>query len=155
MKILTLPLLLVAMSGSLLAEEKNPPPNYLKDAKIKVILKTGEVYEFSANDYAVVPRNYVTAPSKPSPPVIIEKEKIVVEEKLVIESKEKNRLRLLVGSAPTGLNIVQETSEQISIEKIREIYYGVGYERMINRTWSLGLEGMTNRSFAFSLGYDF
>jgi len=41
-------------------------PSYLKDAKIKVTLKNGQTYEFSANKYKVVKRENKTSRQKKS-----------------------------------------------------------------------------------------
>lgn len=146
-------ILLVFISSSLFANEKPIPP-YLKDATITVTLKSGAIYTYSANEYAVIKRDGVVLP-----PPAIEKEKVVFQDREVVRFVERkknlNRVKVLVGRSPSDVLIRASALNQVVVEQSYKAFVGFGYERMVSQQWSLGLQLSSDHSQALTLGYDF
>ena len=84
--------------------------------------------------------------------------KEVIVEKIVTERIEipayKNRARLLVGSGPRD-NRVVEKAGYIALEETQNFIFGVGYDRLLTKHWSLGGAIFNNQSYLLNVGYDF
>jgi hypothetical protein len=90
-------------------------------------------------------------------PVIVPVEKIVyvdrvVEKKVEVKAKrKKNRVSLLAGVGPTRLDRYSETR----VDLIRGPVGALQYQRLLNDTLSIGLQGQTNSTILGVVGLDF
>ena len=135
--------LILLCTSSLYAEEV---PAYLKDGKIVVTLTNGKSYEFSSNEYMVVRRG-----SK----VDAELEPAALQQKhFEQELHHKNRLRLLIGAGPSGLQTSQSGST-VNVKSKYELVTGLGYDRSLTNELSIGGSVYTNGTFSLGFGTDF
>lgn len=127
---------LLFLTTAVMAEE---PPKFLKDANITVTLKDGKQYTFTANEWKVVPR--------------LDKVK-VNERTVVVQSEQNNRLTILGGVGPKGLNVTK-SQDEITVENKKEGVFGLGYSRKITKRFSLGGQVISNGTYTLDLGVDF
>lgn len=73
---------------------------------------------------------------------------------LVIEPR-KNRLRLMGGYGPYGLEQEQIGTNTFEVNLKRGIVGGLGYDRLLNNRLSVGAFALTNLTFGLSVGLDF
>ncbi len=139
MKILILSLLFVVPA---FAEEV---PEYLKDGVISVTLKDGKVYHFSSNEYKVVKRGNEAEETL---------ESVKLSQERVIEVQKKNRVRVLGGVAPSGLD-TSSSGNTVSVKNKTEGVAGAGYDRMLTDKISVGGAALTNGTYTLGVGYDF
>jgi hypothetical protein len=86
---------------------------------------------------------------KPAPaPVVVEK---VVEKEV---PPLKNRIHLAAGVAPTGTELAISSKEAI-LSQTSGFAVGLGYDRMLDKRWSLGVEALTNGSALINIGLGF
>lgn len=132
-------ILLAFISTAVVAAEQ---PAFLKDATIVVTLKSGKQYAFSANEWKVVPR--------------LDKETVcTIKPELVIrEEQTPNRARFFGGVGQDGFNSKVEPNRH----KVSTSYgpvFGMGYDRMISKRFSLGGQAISNGTYTLGLGFDF
>ena len=66
----------------------------------------------------------------------------------------KNRLRLLGGYGPTGVELNKE-SHKASIEEDKGLVLGLGYDRLLTDRFSVGGQIQTNETYLLNVGWDF
>lgn len=157
MKNIIVGVLAILFTTSALGDATEIPP-YLKDATITVKLKNGKEYTFSANTHAVVTR---ASSNKKKPPIVIEKTLVVekavekiVEKRVEVSNKTSNRVRLLGGVGPTGVE-AEKRGQSIVVSPLYGPVGGLGYDRMIKNNVSVGAQIMSNGTGALGLGLDF
>jgi hypothetical protein len=132
-----------------MADEKPEVPELLRDSKIVTTLKNGKTYSFDGNEYMVVRRK---AKKKPA------EEKVEVEkkayDKLVKNQQKQNRVRLIAGVGPSGFNSRTKTN-YVEVKTENDALGGVGYDRMLNDTISIGGQVLSNGTYAVGVGLDF
>ena len=91
-------------------------------------------------------------------PVVVEVEKKVyvdrvVEKRVVVVKKvqKKNRISLLGGLGPTRIDRHQDDR----VDLIRGPVGGLMYQRLLNESLSIGVQGQTNQTVLGTVGYDF
>lgn len=125
-------------------------PAYLKDGVITVTLTNGQTMTFSENEFKVVPRvNAVETKSHKTIVALHEKVKELSE-----NQRKLNRVRAIGGIAPSGLNTATVANRAIVTNKLEPVY-GIGYDRMLSKKWSIGGQALTNETFLINLGLDF
>lgn len=126
-------------------KKKESTPKVFKDSKIKRKLKDGSTQEFDGDKFKIVPRIGYKR---------VVKTKTVIE-KVVEKTKiNKNRFKVLAGSAPKGLETTQTPSGAV-VEEDRGLVLGLGYDRLVTEKVSLGAQVQTNRTIMLSIGLDF
>ncbi len=133
-------LIVLGLSMIGLAAFANDVPPALKGAVITVTLKNGQSYSFKAEDHKVVPR----IDAKPAAKLEVAKE----------AAPKRNRVRLIGGSGPTDL----ETSvgpSSVTVKSTSGAVGGVGYDRLLNNSLSIGGQALTNETYLINLGLDF
>jgi hypothetical protein len=127
-------------------EIKTDVPNYLKGATITVTLADGSSSTVPAEKFKVVPRlqQFITTHTATT--------KVV---SCSTNSPNKNRVSLLGGhGAQAGLNSsVSGTTTEV--ESKTGLVGGAQYQRMLNDTLSIGVQGQTNKTGSLLLGIDF
>ena len=123
-------------------------PEYMKDGTITVKLKDGKEYTFSTNEYKVVPR----LDKEESVVVVSPKTK---EEPIKSVEQRSNRVRILGGIGPSNNLYKEVSSSQVTIETKSKPVFGLGYERMLNKDFSVGAEMLNNNTYLFGVGVDF
>lgn len=137
-------LMIALLTVTIYADEQ---PAYLKDAQITVTLKSGKVYTFDANEYKVVPR------------VQDEEEQAVASTSGGHSSHDgvvskPNRIRLMGGIGPTGLQAAQ-LGNTLRVSTNISAVGGLGYDFMFDESYSLNASAYTNGTFSLGLGVDF
>lgn len=143
-------LIFVAFLFTAILNAEEVPP-YLKDGRILVMTNSGKVYEFSANEWKVVPRrfgNYEVEDRDDSNHLQYDNE----DDNL--QAAGPNRIRGIVGVGPTALKRSQD-GNVVRVEQDRGMVAGVGYDRQLTRRWSLGVQAFTNHTYTLGVGYDF
>jgi hypothetical protein len=138
-------LMLLFLPVMALAEEM---PSYLKDGVITVTLKDGKQYTFQANDWKVVPRV-----SEPEQVIHLGGAAEPAMEPQVLE-QHKNRVRLLGGYGPNGLN-TSRGANAATVSTSHGAVGGVGYDRLLNERWSVGGQMLNNDTYLLDVGFDF
>lgn len=124
------------ISSSLLAKAPKP----FDDSSIKRKLKNGSIQSFDGNRYKIVPRT-----SKSS-------KKLNKSVSKPISKVRKNRISLLVGSAPKA-KIYTPAVDTAKVES--KLAIGLQYQRLITEKVSLGVQIQSNESAFGSVGLDF
>lgn len=132
-KIILLSLLIIPTSFA----EKAPKP--FDDSSIKRDLKDGTVQTFDGNEYMIVKRGVEAKPQEP---------KVVVKEKRVYK---KNALKLFIGHGPHDLD--KKSATRVDLD--RKPFVGIGYQRMLNESFSVEINGNTNESYSIGGGFHF
>lgn len=113
-------LLFMFLSETVFAQEV---PEYLKGGTIEVTLKTGEKYQFSADEYAVVKRQ---AQMEPEARVALERLQSHIENEMAVASR-KNTIKLYGGYGPDGYSVSHITTGA----KVKQSYglmNGLGFD---------------------------
>ena len=104
----------------------------------------------------------VTVTKNVNVPVYVDKIKYVDREKTVEKTVEKsvnkkNELYLLVGTGPDALNYQMQGRDgrDIQLRKEYGIFFGIGYDRLVTDSLSLGVGVMTNESYFGKAGFHF
>jgi hypothetical protein len=126
------------------------PPAYLKDGTITVTLKNGKQYEFSTNEWKVVPRRGDEV--APEADEEDEDEPTYVEQS--VRPAGPNRVRLMAGVGPTGLKDSRSPGK-IHVETDFGAVGGVGLDRSLTDRISINGSAYTNGTFSLGVGLDF
>lgn len=113
-----------------LAQEKAPAP--FDDSSIKRRLKNGKLQKFDGNKYKIVKRRKTKSKTKKQ-----------------VKTK-KNAVKLFLGYGPDDLD-----KEGNRVELDRNPFLGIGYQRMLNKEFSVEAIGTTNESLMIGGGYHF
>lgn len=111
-------------------------PKAFKDSDIKRTLKNGVVQAFDGDQYMIVKRG---AKKKEQKPIIVEK-----------QIHKKNAIKVFIGYGPNELHAINNGAE---LDK--DAFIGIGYERMLNKEFSVEIIGNTNESIMIGGGYHF
>lgn len=120
-------------------------PNFLKDAKIVVILPDGRSSEVPAKLFKVVPRKqqFIVTKTKET-------------EKMVCKPEEKkNRISILGGAGPKGNLSVSSDGSKVIVQTDSGAIGGMSYQRKVSDRMSIGAQVQTNESALISVGVDF
>lgn len=127
-------------------EIKTDVPSHLKGATIIVRTKDGRETQVPAERFKVVPR----------------KQQFVVthtlqETTVSCNNTSKNRVSGLIGKGTqSGVNTDNsQAPNKVSVENNTGTVGGVQYQRMLNDTISIGVQGQTNKTGSLLLGIDF
>ena len=123
-------------------------PKLLRDSSITTTLKNGKQFTFDGNEYMVVRRK---AKKKPVEELASSDKKA---EQSLASPQKLNRVRLMGGLAPNGFNSKTHGST-VDVSSTNGPVGGVGYDRMINKTLSLGGQVLSNGTYTLGLGLDF
>lgn len=82
---------------------------------------------------------------------VVEKEKIVEKE---VDSSYKNRVKLYLGVAP-GYTNPEVNGSTVTLEDKLGVVPGIGYERLLDKRWSVGGTILFNKSYLIDVGYGF
>jgi len=82
--------------------------------------------------------------------------KTVVKEvvKEVPRKLKRNRIKLLGGYGPTGVDVTR-TATRATVREVEGLVLGLSYDRLITETISLGVQAQTNETYLVSVGFDF
>jgi len=120
-------------------------PSHLKGAKIIVRLADGRESEVPAEAFKVVPRKQQYLVTKVSKSSVT----------MCSAELNKNRISILGGRGPKeGLDRTINPNKA-EIESRVGTVGGLQYQRMLNKKWSVGVQGQTNKSGLVSIGLDF
>lgn len=131
-------LILMLFTINLFANEQ-----IFENSKIERKLKNGKTQKFDGNEYMIVKRGVKRKP-------IVVTKTTVVEVERVKKVYKKNAVKLFLGHGPSDLSV---QNNSVSLEK--EPFLGVGYQRMLNESFSIELIGTTNESIMLGGGYHF
>lgn len=130
-----------------------PPAPYLKDGKITVELKNGTKYEFSANDWKVVPRR--TQQDEELDLAVGEAEALLKKQALQPPPEDKkNRVTLHGGVGPTHLNL-GVTGNTATTSTGYGFVFGATYSRKVSGDVSLSGTYLSNQTGLVGVGLDF
>jgi len=122
-------------------------PEYMRDGVIKVTLKDGKTYDFSLNDWKVVPRLGELAPQEATPQLA----KKPAEER----EERKNRITLHGGIGYDGLKVTNLGPGAYRVDPAQRFVYGATYARKISNRWSLSATALSNETYTLGVGFDF
>lgn len=127
-------------------EIKTDVPNYLKGATITVTLADGRTSTVPAEKFKVVPRKqqFITTHTET---------KSVVS--CTTNSPNKNRVSLLGGHGAQGGLKSSVNGNVAEVESKTGLVGGAQYQRMLNDTLSIGVQGQTNKTGSILIGIDF
>ncbi len=118
-------------------------PKYLQGATITVTLADGRSSTVPAERFRVVPRKQQSILSR------------VETTKVISCSASKNRASLLGGyGARNGLKTTT-TGSTTTVETSSGVVGGLQYQRMLNETLSVGVQGQSNKTGSVLIGLDF
>jgi len=127
-------------------EIKTDVPNHLKGATITVRLADGKETTVPAEMFKVVPRKqqFVTT-----------KTQITKVSSCVTSEPNKNRVSLLGGhGTKSGLD-TSVSGTTTEVETKAGLVVGAQYQRMLNDTLSIGVQGQSNKTGSVLIGIDF
>lgn len=78
----------------------------------------------------------------------------VVVEKWKVEERLNNRLRLLGGVGYTTTQ-VSDPGSYVSLDLVRGPVFGLGYDRLLTKHWSIGAAVISNKTYLLNVGFDF
>jgi hypothetical protein len=168
-------LLLLALSTPAFGQVDTPPPAALKDGRIEVHLKDGKQYDYSENEWKVVPRSS----SRKVQALIDSLRKQLAECQAKLKAAEaadtpptgqvahhrkapesRDRLTFLAGVGPDGV-VAKEVNDGQTVSSRTSPLIGIGYAHKFGEHWSLGgelLRGIAPESKTYTgmaaLGYD-
>jgi hypothetical protein len=121
-------------------------PNFLKGATIMIITADGRQSSVPAEKFKVVPRKqqFVTTRT--------ERSKVV---SCSTNEPNKNRVAVLGGYGTKEGVSASSNGSTVSVESKTGVVGGAQYQRMLDDTWSLGVQGQTNKTGSILLGIDF
>ena len=119
-------------------------PNHLKGATIIVRTADGRESSVPAEKFKVVPRKQQFLVTK------TERSKT-----LSCSTNKKNRVSLLGGHGAQGGLSSSQSGNLVEVESETGAVVGAQYQRMLNDTFSVGVQGQTNKTGSILLGVDF
>lgn len=137
MKNILLLMSLITCLSYVKAEDKAPAPFTNSDIERK--LENGKLQKFDGNKYMIVRRG-----SKAKV-----KERVVIKEKIV---QKKNAVKVFLGRGPEN-DMTRESRNRVVLE--RDVFLGIGYQRMLNEEFSVEIIGTTNESLLIGGGFHF
>lgn len=116
------------------------PKSCQAKSKVKVVTKI------------VVVEKQVFVPVEVEKPVYVDRT-IVVEKPVVVVKRvhKKNRISLLGGMGPVKLDQVSPSQTNLN----RGLVGGAMYQRSLNGSWNIGIQGQTNQTVLGVVGFDF
>ncbi len=140
-------LIILLMCTTVAAEEMSTPQLMRKE------VIDGKVYECKPDG----PKKKRVAKKKkpPAPPVVITKE-VVREVEVIkeVDNSYKNTVKLMAGIGP-GYSNTFRTGNTVTLENKLGLVPGIGYERQLDRLWSVEGFILFNRSVILDVGYSF
>jgi hypothetical protein len=125
-------------------EIRTDVPNHLRGATITVKLANGTESTVPAERFKVVPRlqQFLVAKTQKNT-------------ETMCRNFDKNRVSVVGGRGPKS-NLVTNTAPGVT-EVSTDVGFvgGLQYQRMLNETWSLGVQGQSNKTGSLLLGLDF
>lgn len=144
----TLVLFVIALILATTKAKAEAVPEYMRDGVIKVTLRDGKTYDFSLNDWKVVPRLGELAPQE-APAQLAKKPAEEREER-------KNRITLHGGIGYNGgLKVTNLGGGAFRVDPDRGFVYGATYARKISERWSLSATALSNETYTLGVGFDF
>lgn len=122
-------------------------PSYLEGATILIKLKNGKELMKSAKDFKVVPRKQQF--------IVTKTETNSTTSCTVGDEYKKNRVSVLGGYGRRSSLTTKTSPGLTEVETQRGFVGGLQYQRMLNKSWSVGIQGQTNKTGSLLLGLDF